>query len=181
MSPAEIESFQHSRLKKDLFNKTLKRILNVLKFNYLPDFNRMKILDINREHSRLQPALGFNSLQAGDSPSHAAETVRQSNIFGVLAQKFSKILPPAHRGTVQTHSTTQSMTGGGHKKILKQESEQFAASKSKGSLTVPAHQPKIAKVKTNDPSQARPFLTNVVSTENSKEGVGQEAEERKLV
>ena len=43
MSKEELQQFRQSRIKKDLFNRTLKRILNVLKYNYLPDFNRKLI------------------------------------------------------------------------------------------------------------------------------------------
>ena len=43
MNQAEIETYQQSRIQRELFNKTLKRVLNVLKYNYMPDFNRMQI------------------------------------------------------------------------------------------------------------------------------------------
>ena len=62
MSQPEIEKYQQSRIQRELFNKTLKRVLNVLKYNYMPDFNRLQIQQLNNMHTKLQPCLGFNSL-----------------------------------------------------------------------------------------------------------------------
>ena len=90
MPAEEVEPYQQSRIKRDLFNQTLKRILNVLKYNYLPEFNRLQMQDLNREHTRLQPPLGFNSLdQAGVLPDKV-QTGRQANIFGILGTHFAE-------------------------------------------------------------------------------------------
>ena len=62
MSQPEIDKYQQSRIQRELFNKTLKRVLNVLKYNYMPDFNRMQIQQLNHAHTKLQPVLGFCSL-----------------------------------------------------------------------------------------------------------------------
>ena len=70
-----------------MFNRTLKRIINVLKTNYMAEFNRRQIQDLNRAHSSLQPPLGFNSLNKQGSLPDKAETGRQANIFAAMASR----------------------------------------------------------------------------------------------
>lgn len=77
------------RIKEDLFNRTLKRILKVLEFNYLPDFKRQQLQSLNKEHTDLRKPIGFNSLDSRGALPDKTESGRQANIFGVLANNFA--------------------------------------------------------------------------------------------
>ena len=59
-------------MSKELFTRPLKRIYNIIKLNYKAEFNRSQIRELNIHRTRLQPPLGFNSLDAnGHLPDKA--------------------------------------------------------------------------------------------------------------
>ena len=154
----QIEQYQQSRIRRDLFNRTLKRILNVLKHNYLPEFNRNQILDLNKQHTKLRPALGFNTL-AGSKQAALAfagndkEQSRQTNIFGCLAKSFSKSKPASQASKdPPLHKSTTNVTD----RQVSHASQMIDTS----SANLVSQTPKIAKIR-SERVQGRTFVSNV--------------------
>ena len=71
-----------SKLDKSLFQTTLSRIIRIINCNYLQEFYRQELINLNRVHAESTKPLGFNSM---DSDLPAVTPGRQTNIFNYLA------------------------------------------------------------------------------------------------
>lgn len=84
IKPEDVDKLKTcTTIDQNMFSTTLNRIIRVIKYNYIKDFNSLELMMLNEVHKKklTKPGLGFNS-----NGNDLAPSGRQTNIFSFFGK-----------------------------------------------------------------------------------------------